>query len=82
MDKVKISGTKWYVDIEIQGNIARFSGEMGIDGFYAEINTMSWIKCNPRNELNFEQIAGCIDKENKKNPYKIYFIDEDGSVHK
>lgn len=43
MNEIKITGTKWYVDIEYDGNIARFDGELCIDGFYANANTMKWI---------------------------------------
>ena len=28
MREIKITGTKWYVDIEYKENIARFGGEM------------------------------------------------------
>ena len=28
MKEIKITGTKWYVDIEYKENIARFGGEM------------------------------------------------------
>lgn len=38
MNEIKITGTKWYVDIEYDGNIARFDGELCIDGFYANVN--------------------------------------------
>jgi hypothetical protein len=43
-DNVKISGTKWYVDIEYKGQIARFGGDMCNDGFAAIASSMSWIK--------------------------------------
>ena len=44
MKEIKITGTKWYVDIEYKENIARFGGEMCVDGFYATVNSISWIK--------------------------------------
>ena len=43
MREIKITGTKWYVDIEYKENIARFGGEMCVDGFYATVNRISWI---------------------------------------
>lgn len=39
MKEIKITGTKWYVDIEYKENIARFGGEMCVDGFYATVNS-------------------------------------------
>ena len=39
MKEIKITGTKWYVDIEYKENIARFCGEMCVDGFYATVNS-------------------------------------------
>lgn len=44
MEIVKISGTKWYVDIEYKGQIARFEGDLCLDGFAAVMSSMSWIK--------------------------------------
>lgn len=44
MNEIKITGTKWYVEIECDGNIARFDGELCIDGFCAKANTLMWIK--------------------------------------
>lgn len=46
MGEIKITGTKWYVDIEWDENIARFDGELCLDGFYANANTLTWIKWN------------------------------------
>lgn len=41
---IKISGTKWYIDIEYKGQIARFGGDMCLNGFDAIASSMSWVK--------------------------------------
>lgn len=64
MKEIKITGTKWYVDIEYKENIARFGGEMCVDGFYATVNSISWIKHQEyieKNELT-ELIKRCESK--------------------
>ena len=40
MKEIKITGTKWYVDIEYKENIARFGGEMCVDVFYETFNIL------------------------------------------
>lgn len=44
METVKISGTKCYVDIEYKGQIARFGGDLCLDGFAATASSMSWVR--------------------------------------
>ncbi len=42
---MNITGTKWYVQIEDDnGNIARFDGELGSDGFYADADSVQWVR--------------------------------------
>ena len=57
MKEIKITGTKWYVDIEYKENIARFGGEMCVDGFYATVNSISWIKHQEYIEKNDRKIV-------------------------
>lgn len=40
MEEIKITGTKGYVQIEDNGNIARFNGELCDDGFYAKADSI------------------------------------------
>lgn len=75
MNEIKITGTNGYVDIEYEGNIARFNGDMCIDGFYANINSISWIK-SPKDMDKFElsELIKAVQEFNKKNKFKIYFV--------
>lgn len=80
MDVIKITGTKWYVDIEYKGSIARFGGEMCVDGFYATASSLSWIKRS--REIGADGLPELIDavtRQNTKNAFKVYFCNDDGS---
>ena len=72
MKEIKITGTKWYVDIEYKENIARFGGEMCVDGFYATVNRISWIK---------HELIKAVRKQNKNSSFKIEFVNDDGSEY-
>ena len=83
MKEIKITGTKWYVDIEYKENIARFCGEMCVDGFYATVNSISWIKHKgyiEKNELTV--LIKAVRKQNKNSSFKIEFVNDDGSEYK
>lgn len=80
MDSIKITGTKWYVDIEYKGSIARFDGEMCVDGFYATASSLSWIKFS--REIDFPKLIDAVMQQNKNNTYKVYFCNDDGSEYK
>lgn len=80
MNEIKITGTKWYVDIEYDGNIARFDGELCIDGFYANANTMKWInhKGSAIEEDKVRLIHNVIKNVNKQK-FKVLFVDDNGN---
>lgn len=80
MDSIKITGTKWYVDIEYKGSIARFDGEMCVDGFYATASSLSWIKFS--REIDFPELIDAVMQQNTKNTFKVYFCNDDGSEYK
>lgn len=83
MCEAKITGTKWYVDVEVNGNIARFNGEMGLKGFYAVINSFSWVRhIGKSDDSELQNIVKAVRYANKKNKFKIYFINNDGSKYK
>lgn len=82
MDSIKITGTKWYVDIEYKGSIARFDGEMCVDGFYATANSLSWIKRSREISADdFPKLIDAVIQQNKKNTFKVYFCNDDGSPY-
>ncbi len=83
MDGIKITGTKWYVDIEYKDSIARFDGEMCADGFYATVSSLSWIKYSKEISAgDFPKLIETIMQQNKKNTFKVYFCNDDGSEYK
>ena len=82
MDDVKIGCTKWYVDVEYKGNIARFGGEMCVSGFYAEVRDLTWIKrSNETTEDDLRELIEAVMQANKKNYYKVIFCNDDGSEY-
>ena len=83
MKEIKITGTKWYVDIEYKENIARFGGEMCVDGFYATVNSISWIKHQGYIEKNvLTELIKAVRKQDKNSSFKIEFVNDDGSEYK
>mgnify|MGYP000118704475 CR=1 FL=1 len=83
MNKIKSTGTKWYIDIEYEGNIARFDGEMCTDGFYANTNAISWIKYQGNvDKFELSKLINAVQEYNKNNKFKIYFVNDDGNEYK
>lgn len=80
MNEIKITGTKWYVEIEYDGNIARFAGELCIDGFYAEANTLRWKK-HKGNAVEEDKIRLIrnVQKYVSKQKFKVIFVDNNGN---
>lgn len=66
---MKITGTKWYVDIEHNGKVARFWGDLCLREFTAIANTMEWISPQINNEVGDNERAEFI-KEVKKSGKK------------
>jgi len=74
---MKITGTKSYVDIEINGRTARFGGDLGIDGFYASIKTMRWLPPHDQLTVTTEERNALIEavlKESEGRDFKIFFV--------
>ena len=83
MSDINISGTKWYVDIEYKGNVIRFDGEMCVNGFCAIVNSWSWIKhTGDIDEYELPELIKAVKKYNKKNYFKVYFVNDDGSEYR
>lgn len=77
---IKISGTKWYVTIEYKGNIARFNGELCIDGFCARGDAVTWLKHNGyADDCERLELIRDVTEYTQNDRFKIYFIHEDGS---
>lgn len=78
--QMKITGTKWYVDIEYNENIARFNGELCIDGFCARGDSVAWLKHKGIADDNERlKLIKNVIEYSRKNKFKVYFIHEDGS---
>lgn len=81
-NNIKITGTKWYVDVEYEENIARFDGEMCVDGFYAIASSVSWIKHKGMiRQDDLHHLIKAVIRYNKKNSFKVYFFNDDGSKY-
>ena len=81
-DKVKVTGTKGYVQIEDDnGNIARFDGEVCLGRFYAYADSVRWIRhageATDKDRLNLIYQA---TRYGKNCGEKILFFDDDGKV--
>jgi hypothetical protein len=73
---MKITGTRSNIFIEYEGKTIIMDGEMVVNGFYAETNTMRWkppFESVPiSNELKNKIISDAI-KETKDKDFKIFF---------
>ena len=76
---MKITGNKGYVDIERDGDVARFYGDLCTKGFEAIASTMEWLT-NVRSVKEEERLElMCAVREHlKKNKFKVFFTDERG----
>jgi hypothetical protein len=61
---MKITGTKCYVDIEHNGKVARFWGDLCLHGFSAIANTMEWLPPDENNPVskNHAGCSTCLDR--------------------
>lgn len=80
MNEIKITGTKWYVDIEYDGNIARFDEELCLDGFYANATAMTWIKHKGSViEEDKIRLIHNVKKNINEQKFKVFFVDDNGN---
>lgn len=76
---VKIKGTKSYVDIEYNGRIARFWGDLCLHGFRAIANTMEWVFPHKEGTVTEDERNTFIAEVKKfcnKGKNKVIFIDK------
>jgi len=76
---VKITGTRSYIDIENNGKIARFFGELCIDGFAAIASTMKWLPPYDKQlvtEYDRISLMREVITELKDNENKVFFTNE------
>ena len=73
---MKITGTRGYIDIENDGKVARFSGDLCIDGFAAIACTMKWLPPHDNLPVTEEErlsLMRAVREEVKDNKYKVFF---------
>ena len=80
METVKISGTKWYIDVEYKGQIARFGGDICLDGFAATVSSMSWVRhIGSPHDGEKEELMRAVYKYSKTNKKsRVRFYDDNG----
>lgn len=64
------------MDVEYNGKIARFKGELTLSGFYAIKESIHWqppFDTNVVSEKEKNEIVNAVLKENKEKEFKIYF---------
>lgn len=73
---MKITGTKSYINVEHNGRIARFGGELGMHGFYAIVESMKWLPPYEHLPVATEErnaLVKAILKESEGKDFQIYF---------
>lgn len=70
-EKVKIIGTKSYVDIEYQDNVIRFDGELCTDGFYAIVLSGQWLRHS--GSITQQEIISIVEEEVSSKKFKVFF---------
>lgn len=79
---MKITGTKSYIQVEDDsGNIARFDGEVCLNGFYALADSICWLKY--QGEVTDEDRVQLIYKATqygREHDIKVLFFDHDNKV--
>jgi hypothetical protein len=73
---MKITGTRGNIDVEYEGKIARFDGELGMKGFYAITNTMRWLP--PHNYIIITEeernvLIKAVLEESEGKEFQIFF---------
>jgi len=81
METVKISGTKWYIDVEYKGQIVRFGGDICLDGFAATVSSMGWIRhIGSPHDGEKEELMRAVYKYSKTNKKsRVRFYDDNGN---
>lgn len=77
----EIRGTKCYVDIENNGKVARFWGDLCLHGFSAIASTMEWLSPDASVSVNDDERNALIKdvmKFCRWRKFKVIFIDDKG----
>ena len=71
---MKITGTRSSIDVEIGERTARFSGELGINGFYAVKNSIHWLSPHESKPITAEECNQIVEKIKEKSVGKEFQI--------
>ena len=71
---MKITGTRSYIDVKISERDARFSGELGINGFYAVKNSVHWLSSRESQPITAEECNQVVEKIKEKSVGKEFQI--------
>ena len=80
-DKLIITGTNSYVDIQYGNKTARFWGDLCTNGFAAIESTMEWRSLEggiPASSDDRAQLMAAVCRYFRWKRFKVYFVDEKG----
>ena len=73
---MKIIGTRGDIDVEYNGKVARFDGELGMKGFYAIAKTIRWLPPHEHLVVTEEErnaLVTAVLKESEGREFQIFF---------
>jgi len=76
-----VFSSKASVDIEYNGKVARFSGELGAVGFRAIASSMKWLspaKGIPVSRIERKKWVEAVNEYYAKNKDRVFFVDDNG----
>ncbi len=71
---MKITGTRSYIDVETDGKVVRFSGELGINGFYATKNSAHWLPPHDQQPITNKECDQIVEKVKEKSVGKNFQV--------
>lgn len=80
-DKLVVTGTKSYVDIQYDNKTARFWGDLCTDGFAAIASTMEWYSPEGGIAASSDeraQFISAVRRHFRWKRFKVFFVDEQG----
>lgn len=77
IEDIQLTVTKWYVQAEDREKAARFFGDLGLDGFCAEADSMEWIRYQgSAPEQDREELIHKVLQHQRDKKFKVVFLDE------
>lgn len=77
IEDIQLTVTKWYVQAEDREKAASFFGDLGLDGFCAEADSMEWIRYRgSAPEQDREELIHKVLQHQRDKKFKVVFLDE------